>query len=199
MEVSVEFILVSDDKLRISLDRQDMDEYGIAFEKLSSADEKTRRALLQLLQIARDEAGFSPRGAKLFIEAYQDAGGGCSLYFTIIRKPSRLSGSLSVVAPVVFEFDDAESLITAACKTFKLYSHRIYKSSLYLMNGKYRLLVYNLDYSDKLSVYFLSEYAAPRFDEITAAYTAEHGRELIADCALETLSGYFGQGFDNSS
>lgn len=192
----MEFIPVGDDKLKISLDRQDMNEYDIVYETLCASDEKTRRALLRLLEKAKGEAGFCPRGAKLFIEAYKDADGGCSLYFTIIRKPSRLSENQSVVAPVTFEFDDIESLITAACKAFRMYGHRIYKSSLYVLNGKYRLLVYNLDYLDKLSIYFLSEYGRPRRDEISAAYTAERGRELIADCALETLAGYFSENPD---
>lgn len=188
----MEFIPVGDDKLKILLDKQDMTDYGIVYESLCAADEKTRRALLHLLEEAKADTGFCPRGAKLFIEAYKSENGGCCLHFTIIQRPSRLADNQSVVAPVTFEFEDIESLITAACKAFELYGHRIYKSSLYALNGKYRLLVHNLDYLDKLSIYFLSEYGVPLRDEISAAYTAERGRELIADCALETLADYFG-------
>lgn len=188
----MEIRLISDDKLKISLTRQDMDELGLKYKSMDYADGATKHALLSLLERAKEEAGFSPKGAKLFIEAYQNDEGGCALYFTSIRKPSRLSDSQAAVQPVVFEFDSLGDLIDGACKAFERYSHRIYKSSLYLIKGKYRLLVYSLDYSDRLSVYFLSEYGKKLSeDEISAAYTVEHGKEIIADTALDTLAKYF--------
>lgn len=188
----MEIILVSDDKLKILLTRQDMDGLGLIYENVDYSDENTRRVLLTLLGKAKEESGFSPRGAKLFVEVYPGDDGGCSLYFTTIRKPSRLPGAQSAISPAVFEFDNVDDLIDGARKTFERYSHRIYKSSLYLLNGKYRLLVYNLDYSDKLSVYFLSEFARRvGEDEILAAYTIERGAEIIADSALDILAKHF--------
>lgn len=188
----MEIILLSEDKLKISLTRQDLEKLELSYSKMDYSNEKTRQALLLLLEKAKLEVGFSPRGARLFIEIYQSDGGGCVIYFTGIKR-SRFSGGAGAVSPVVFEFENAEELIEGACKTFLRYSHRIYRSSLYLLNGKYRLLVYNLDYSDKLSIYFLSEFGKKLGDdEIFVSFTTEHGKELIADCALDTLASYFG-------
>lgn len=188
----MEITLVSADKLKISLTRQDLDELDISYSSMNYADEATRSALLKLLEQAKHEAGFSPRGSKLFIEVYQNDEGGCEMYFTCIRKPARLSDSKDVISPAVFEFENVDDLIIGASKALKRYGHRIYKSSLYLMGERYRLLVYHLDYSDKLSVYFLSEFGTILGnDEILAAYTIEHGREIIADTALDILSGLF--------
>ncbi|MCL2034325.1 MAG: adaptor protein MecA [Oscillospiraceae bacterium] len=189
----MDFELINEDKLRIRLNPQDMAEAGLVYENMNYSDSHTKRVLLSLLEKAKKQAGFAPRGAKLFIETYETDNKGCDLYFTIIRRPGKLKGSQTVISPVLFEFDSAKELIEGACKVFERYSHRIYKSSLYLLNGKYRLLVYNLDYDDKLSVYFLSEFASKLGeDEVLAAYTMEHGREIILDTAIDMLSKYFG-------
>ena len=142
----MEIILVSDDKLKISLKRQDMDSLGLVYEKINYSDDKTKKALLALLEQAKEDVGFAPRGAKLFIEVYANGDDGCNLYFTIIRRPTKLPDSQVAISPVVFEFSNTGDMIEGACKAFKRYSHRIYKSSLYLLRGKYRLLIYNLDY-----------------------------------------------------
>lgn len=188
----MEISLISEDKLKISLTQLDFEKLGISYSAMNYSDEATRHALLTLLEKAKREVGFSPRGAKLFIEVYQNDEGGCEMYFTSIRKPARSSDSKAVISPTVFEFEKVNDLIAGASKTLERYGHRIYKSSLYLLGEKYRLLVYHLDYSDKLSVYFLSEFGAKLgSDEILAAYTAEHGREIISDTALNVLSELF--------
>jgi negative regulator of genetic competence, sporulation and motility len=183
---AVEMTPLSDDKLKISLDRQDMDELGLVYKNMEYSDKSTRQALMRLLRQAGSETGFSPLGGKLFIEVYKNGEGGCDIYFTRIADLKRL-------APALFEFENAEDLIECALRAHALYTHRIFRSSLYRINGKYRLLVDFLDYSDKLSVYFIAEYGKKLGDdEICAAHTAEHGEELIADTALETLAKHFG-------
>lgn len=188
----MEISLVSEDKLKISLTQLDFEKLGISFSDMNYTDEATRSALLTLLENAKREVGFAPRGAKLFVEVHQNDEGGCEIYFTCIRRPARLSDSKAVISPAVFEFEKVNDLIAGASKALERYGHRIYKSSLYLLGKKYRLLVYHLDYSDKLSVYFLSEFGTKLGnDEILASYTIEHGREIIADTALDVLSGLF--------
>ncbi len=181
----MEITLQSDAKLKISLDRQDMDDLGLVYKNMDYSDKSTRQALTSLLRRAGEETGFSPLGAKLFIEVYKSGDGGCNIFFTRIPAPKG-------VAPAIFEFDELNDLIDGAVKASALYGHRIYRSSLYRLNGKYRLMVSCLDYADRLSAYFLSEYGEKLCeDELGAAICAEHGEELIAETALETLAKYF--------
>lgn len=188
----MEISLVSGDKLKISLTQLDFEQLGISYSSMDYADKATKRALIRLLEKAKREVGFSPRGAKLFVEVYQ-TDDGCELYFTCIRKAAALPELNGVLAPALFEFANVNDLIAAAVKTHARYGHRIYKSALYLMDGKYRLLIYNLDYSDKLSIYFLSEFGRMLGDnEMLAAHTMEHGAEIIPDTALEMLARLFG-------
>lgn len=186
--------LITADKLQIILTRRDMEEYSVRYDRMSYSDEETKDALLSLLEKARKELGFSPRDAKLFIEIYPGEAEGCVIYITAMRRDIGRAGPVGP-APVVFEFADAEALISGAVQTGALYGRRILMSSLYLFENKYRLIVYPLDYSDRLSIYFLSEYARLVGEgEILAAFTREHGSELIGEDALDILCGYFEQG-----
>jgi len=188
-------MLLSPQKLMVTLRPTDLAELGISYESLDYADPLTRGILVTLLEQGKEETGFRPRNAKLFIEVFPTEEGGCVLHFTCLG-PGRLSGpgSAESLAPsaVVFAFQDADELIDAAVKVFARYSHRIFKSSLYLLGGSYRLVVYPLDYADDLSILFLSEFA-PKTGEgqVLAEFIDEHGALLIADTALDTLAGYF--------
>lgn len=189
----MDFTLIHENKLKVILSAEDMLSLELDYDEMDYTDPTTRKALLYLLENAKNQVGFSPRKAKLFIEVYPCEGGGCVLYFTNLRTPARTAGP--GMEPVVFAFDDADTLIEGACKVFERYSHRIYKSSLYLLEGVYRLVVFPLDYSDRLSVYFLSEYAEKLGEgEMLAAFTEEHGEELIRDTAIDTLAEHFGEG-----
>lgn len=185
----MEFLLLGADKLKVLLSKRDMEAYSLEYENMDYSDGKTKRALLELLEQAKNEAGFQPRGAKLFIEVYPCEGGGCALYFTAIRQPPASGATAQGLLPVVFQLDDLSALFEAATKVFRRYGHRIYKSSLYRFEGKYRLVVYPLDYNDRLSVYFLSEFGVNLGEgHVFAAFTQEHGEALIEDIAIETIA-----------
>ena len=186
----MDITLITADKLKIELSREDMEALSIEYENLDYSNEQTRSALIALLDKSRAEAGFNPRGAKLFIEVYPTESGGCVLYFTAMRRESH---GRSVPAPVVFEFDDVETLISCCTKGFRQYGHRIFKSALFRFEDTYRLVLHPLDYNDMLSVYFFREYARLVGEgEVLAAFTEEHGLPLLSENALDTLSEYFG-------
>lgn len=197
----LDFTLVHENKLKAVLTAADMQELGLRYDDMDYNDAATRTALVSVLDLARGKVRFNPRGAKLFIEACPCEGGGCVFYVTCLREGRGGPG----VVPVVFEFDGAGELTACAEKTQERYAHRILHSRLYRFGGRYRLVVYPLDYSDRLSIYFLSEYGKMVAEgELAAAFTAEHGEELIAQDAIAVLSEHFsgpglpwrpGQGF----
>ena len=187
--------LIHENKLKVILTAEDMAELDLDYEQMDYADPQTRKALMRILKEGKAQAGFSPHKTKLFIEVYPCDGGGCVLYFTNLYAAAKEGGSCSGMDPVLFQFQDVDVLTQGACMVFDRYSHRIYKSSLYLLDGCYRLIVWPLDYSDRLSVYFLSEYGEKVGEgELLAAFTEEHGQELIRDNAIDILSKYFSQG-----
>lgn len=184
------FTLIHENKLRVILTAGDMEALGLHCDRLDYADPDTRGALASILDQGRAQARFDPQKAKLFVEAYPCEDGGCVLYFTCLNGAR---GDRAVMEPVMFEFEAVGDLTRGAARVFERYGQRIYRSSLYRMKGRYRLAVYPLDYADRLSVYFLSEYGRKVGEgELLAAFTAEHGEELIRDEAIEWLAEHLG-------
>lgn len=190
----MEFTLVTAEKLKVRMSAGEMDALGLSYEHLDYTDPASRRMLVSLLEEGRDKTGFNPKKSRLFIQVFPSEDGGCVICFTCLRSGQSPPGA-GAPGPeaVIFAFDDIETLLEASVKTHIHYGHRIYKSSLYRLGRGYRLVVYPLDYADRLSVLFLGEFTAPAGEGgIAAAYVEEHGELLIGDTALDTLARYFG-------
>lgn len=187
----MEFRLVDPDKLKVTLTAADLEALGLDYDRLDYSDESTRQLLISLLEKGRAQAGFHPRRAKLYIEAFPSEDGGCVLYYT------RLTGGevfpagrfAPGPAPVVLAFSDPDILLRACAQTARLYAHRILKSALYKFGSAYRLVVYPLDYTDSRSASFLAEYGEPVGEgSVLAAYVEEHGEALLRSHAIEALA-----------
>ncbi|MCL2579890.1 MAG: adaptor protein MecA [Oscillospiraceae bacterium] len=188
----MEFSLVGPDKLKVTLLPDDLERLGIDYRDLDYKDENTRKVLIDLLTEGKLTAGFQPQKAKLYIEVYPRAEGGCVIYYT------RLSGGevlpqgkfIPGPPPIVFAFENPETLLAGASKTWTLYRQRILASALYSMGCGYRLIVHPLDIGDQLSTSFLSEYGKlVGVGAVLAAYIEEHGELLKQPDALEALAG----------
>ena len=186
--------LVGNDKLKIVLSPQDMQELSITFEALDYANDQTKALILGLLTSAKLSTGFDPTDRKLLIEAYPEPAGGCTIYITALKKPPGAGGTAhknEITDPAVFGFRDVDILIQATTKLFSQFCQRIYKSSLYRMNGEYRLIIYPLDRVDSLTVSFLSEYGRLIGNGyLLASYIEEHGDPIIEGNAIDVLSHY---------
>ena len=187
----MDFSLSGPDKLKITLTPEDLAALNISYERLDYKDAHTREILIGLLSQGSAAAGFLPQKSKLYIEIYPRGAGGCVIYYTRLTSGERLSQSKFIPGPcpAAFAFEDTGILLRACAQTHHLYRHRIFKSSLYALGNTYRLIVCPLDYNDKLSVSFLSEYGAPVGEgAVVAAYIEERGELICADFALGTLA-----------
>jgi len=186
--------MITADKLKVALSAADLAALCVSYDSLDYADPASRQLLLSLLEQGKERTGFYPRKSRLYIEVFPSEDGGCIIFYTRLRNGQHPPGLGESVGPeaVVFAFDDAETLLRAAIGVWARCGHRIYKSSLYLLEGGYRLILYPLDYADGLSALFLSEFARKTGEgEIVAAFVEEHGSPLIEDRALDTLVEYF--------
>ncbi|MBE6583401.1 MAG: adaptor protein MecA [Ruminococcaceae bacterium] len=77
----MELIPINDSKLKIMLDEIDMKEYRLGAES-DCADMETRRAIRNILDLARDQIGFNTEGAEIFVQLYTSKKGGCELFIT---------------------------------------------------------------------------------------------------------------------
>ncbi len=184
------FKMITKDKLKVVLSPIDMDRLAISYSALDYHDDLTRQVLLQLLSTAKEKTGFDPCDTRLFIEVYPYDEGGCVIYFTTLDTETD-SPLAPAYGPVVFMFDDVDILIQASIKLFCQYCHRIYKSSLYLIGGEYRLIIYPLDQDDNRTIAFLCEYGQKVGEgPVAAAFVEEHGQVILKERAIDTLSYY---------
>lgn len=75
------FLRISDAKIKIVLASTEMDEYGI-----SASDEgcnaANRRAVWEILEMSKREVGFDPEGDKILVQFYPIKSGGCEIFVT---------------------------------------------------------------------------------------------------------------------
>ncbi len=180
---------IGQNKLKILLNDQDMIQYNISYDQLDYNDSDTKKLVLQLLNVAKSETGFDAAAGKLFIEVFPDVDGGCIFYFTLLTGEKKKGNEKNIlINPFIFEFDNINCLSSVVCVLFLQYSHRIYKSSLYLINDRYRLVVYPLSRFDDSLITLAKEYKSFVSDTpISKAYTIEHGKLLIERNAVDVL------------
>ena len=189
----MDFSLTGPDKLKVTLTPGDLAELGVDYASLDYKDEHTRKVLTGLLSKGRAEAGFSPGKSRLYIEIYPHGQGGCVIYYTRLNSYAPGSNFALGALPIAFAFECADTLLRACSLAHTLYRHRILKSSLYAFGGGYRLIVYPLDYDDKLSVSFLCEYGRRVGEgDVLAAHIEEHGELLCESDALGVIAGVEG-------
>lgn len=196
---------VSPEKLRVVLDAGDLDKYKLDYSSISAESPGTRLMVKDILAEARSITGFSAKNCKLLIEVLPGRDDGCVLYLTKSRSENRLAASEQAVSPssdkrqtaYIFSGGNLENMIDAV-NCFAGYPDiPVVRSSLYDLNGKYRLCFstsnFGLDRQRMLSLLAtLSEYGSTeRSDPVKEAVIREHGSEISGSMAVEKMLRYF--------
>ena len=183
--------LVDRKTVKITLDENDLDELALTFNAGDASTNDTKRAVACLISKIKEETELDLTGGKLFIEAFPDLNGGCILYVNVIDgtvPTGRKKADLAFGSPLIFCFEDLESL-TGACRClFGQYSHLIRKSSLFLLSDNYYLALCSYLKTDEKLIKLLCEYG--RFfgkGETRLSFMKEHAKCIIEDAAIETL------------
>ena len=71
----MEFLVVSDSKLKIMMNRDEMKKYNIDGEDIDYDDPRTRRSFWRILDVAREKCGFEASGDKVLIQFYPSKDG----------------------------------------------------------------------------------------------------------------------------
>lgn len=187
----MEFLLVNNDKLKVSLTKEDLIKLEIDYKSIDYSNNNTREMLVEILEKGCIETEFNPRNNKLYIEVFPAQDDGCVIYYTRLQGMELFGRSTfaSRPVPVIFSFECAETVIEACACAKSRCAHRILCSSLYLYKKQYRLIIWPLDYLDNLSIIFFSEYGKILgAGDVLTAYIGEHGRLIIQENAIEKLS-----------
>lgn len=83
----MELIRISDSKLKITLDAEDMAHYAITSDLLNYENRETRRIIWQILDEAKEQTGFHAATDRILIQVYPSRAGGCEMYVTKLLPP----------------------------------------------------------------------------------------------------------------
>ena len=82
----MEYILISEDKLKIILTRQELDARDVSVDELDYENPLARGIVEGLLDYAKDNLGFYTSKRKLLIQLFPSRDGGCELFVTRLGK-----------------------------------------------------------------------------------------------------------------
>lgn len=182
-----------DDKtVKVVLSKNDMEGYRLTYEEMDYNNPDTRRVILRLIEQIKKEVAIDLSQGKLFIEAFPYADGGCILYVNVldVEKAGTPPGKhrTSFDTPLIFAFDNLDSLAALSGRLNRRYSHVILKNSLYYMEGSYYLMIYTYFKMDSQITHLLNEYG--RFagkGAVRSSFIQEHAKELLKADASQTI------------
>lgn len=161
------------ERLKIDLSAADLKELGTSYGELDYTSAGTRKMLDDLLSRIGAKEDFRLTDRRLVIEILPAEKEGCTIFLTLVTpsfKGRRVDFNVGV-----WQFDSADELVDGIKA---LLPHCKNKTSLYLLEGKYRLII--LGERQRSLRLILSEYGQKIGGKSVALFTAEHGK-LLSD------------------
>lgn len=154
----MEFTSLGKLSIRIRLEQSDMDRYGVTYDDMDYGSARTKHIIWELLDKARQSAGFDTDGKKLHIQIFPSKQGGCELYI------SKISSAERHTEVSVYRFDSLEGLLPAL--VYLKSTDLIRTARLYERHGAWYVC----------TSAELCEYARKLTEPLFELVLAEHGR-----------------------
>ena len=130
---------LSASKVLISLCTEDMENFSLSISEMGLYNERSRKILMRLLELARKETGLGFSSKSVLMEALP-VKSGCLLLITFADKNKKKTYKVKdVKGNSVYVFDNAEQLLSAAERLYYSYAENC-ENSLWLFTDKYYLI-----------------------------------------------------------
>lgn len=146
----MEFLLIGESKIKIVLSSEEAKKQGLDTSSTDVSGPLARRVLWRILDMAKTEVGFDPKGDKVLIQLYPLANGGCELFVTklgiLSESSARLVSKSDRIAMLsksrsLYRFDDLSDIISASRAVKSIIGDLSPKSDVYLDGDKYYLSI----------------------------------------------------------
>lgn len=127
----MEIVRISEEKLKLTLCKEDLEKYRLKPDELDYDKTETRRVIWQILDDAKKKTGFDAAADRALIEAYPGRRGGCEIYVTMLSEKKKRRGVRGRFG--IYRFADAESLFSLSAALLRI--GRDYESDLYRLRG----------------------------------------------------------------
>ncbi|MBP3370194.1 MAG: adaptor protein MecA [Clostridia bacterium] len=204
----MEYIMISESKLKVMLEEDDLESRNLEAEDLDYADPDAKKLFGDILCYAKDNFGFDTSGHRVLLQLYPAKDGGCELFITKLGKLEKESSAQNEYEKKkrasprdkkskndrAFKFDRLSHLLKV-CK-------RLYENSVECSGSVYRdpegVWFLLLSFEDSLydEIYdvlpindlsFISEYGSAENPHTLSLYLSEHATEIRSGDAIEVL------------
>ncbi len=202
----MEFIIISDSKMKIMLTQKDLDKYNIDGENFSICNDTQRHAFRHVLNDACRQSGFEGNTSRLMVQMYPSKRGGCEIFVTKLDAIDRCSQNDRKKKKEVEKCLPVETAQNGIlCYSFSEFSHLITvcrqlkrgafygKSSVYADRGGAYYLILEPHSTDKgltdgyCTLSFIDEFAGRSDPGRTIAYIEEYGKVICREAAVEQI------------
>lgn len=183
MKISV----IDENTIRFKMVASDLKRLSLTYDQLDYSNAATRKVIAHLLEVARLQVGFQLNSGQMLIEVFPDVNNGCIIYISTEEKTLAREKQLS--EPMVLQFDDCNSLCSAADYLVKRLPKAFSKSALYHVGSGYHLVLTASPGAPNDLTDIVGECCtALATGTLATAYSREHGKLLASANALQLLT-----------
>ena len=168
---------ISESKIKVTVDAEDQEKYGITYETMDYEDANTRRLCEKIISEAQSEIGFDSRNSRILVEARNGSKGNITIFISKI--PKSLDDGYECMFQIM-RFETIDYLLDSR-KVFASFSESIIRKEIYEDGGEFFLYieVEGLPSTAKKLILALNEFGEPC--HIRREYLREHGNLLAKD------------------
>ncbi len=189
----MEFLRIGDSKIKIVLNADEPKKYGITVGD-DGCSSSNRRAVWEILELARAQVDFDPDGDKILVQFYPLPSGGCEIFVTklgILAPSSARSVARSERVTLIsrmrkyFLFSSFFDVKRALCA---IASSELSERKLTLLKGEstYILAIDEINDGELGELSVLREFSSPT-NEDTFIYAAEHFDTVYNDIPIKDV------------
>lgn len=207
----MEIIVISDNKLKIMLSKEDLKQFELSADQLDYSNTETKRMFWDILSKIKHQTGFDTDGQRVLVQLYPSKEGECEMFVTKMGITSPINSETNAcentktrsmlltniktdqrknITLSVFSFEKNEELLNV-CRRLDSIGYTG-ESSLYIgENGQKYLFLSDLDFSDYApfdEFSFILEYAKLENKENINYYVLEHSKTICQTDAVSILS-----------
>ena len=181
----MEFLVISENKMKVMLTQEEMRRYGIEGDKSDYKDPAVRKSFWQILDRAREECGFDSRGEKILLQYYPTRTSAEIFVTKLGRLPTGIERSISATDSVtmlssknmIYRIDNMEEL----SRLYRIIRHTDGDagSEAYLSDdGYYYIFFEERSEGTSLSPYAVASEFGEEIPQTLRTYIREHSERL---------------------
>lgn len=180
----METVLINKDKIKIMLNRHDMQKYQINPDFSCSSNEADLK-IWSILDDISVTTSFDTRKGSFYVQMFPSKAGGCELFVSRIASPSKQvnqksDGKRTANKLYIYKFENIDNILSL-CKALSV-TYKDMNSPLYYDEGS-EIYYLTLGFES----HYPSEFFGEKCKNANNHYVTEHCR-LITDNAIDTLS-----------